>query len=487
MVAFQAGKPGVSYCGGPDAMLGHFDGAAWSLTTVATASTAQSGMVDRPGATAGPVDKSGDVVGTWPRCAITSAGVSYLAWQDIHFGGMGDNDLSKADLEFAYDKGAGFVVGDEVDNLGAGEYNAMALNQAGQPVVAYSGYTAGGVEVAVYGVIGSSGSLLQSIKPNPPELRTHPATPRMGPTFGGGRSMPANADDYDAPLARAAEHARSWLGSVGARAVPPRVTADALRETFGGPLPRHGCDAAEVVDQLAAGAEPGLMAMGSGRFFGWVIGGTLPAALAADWLVSAWDQNAGMRYATPAVAAIEEAAAAWLLDLLGLPAGADVGFVTGATMANFSCLAAARYAVLAAAGWDVARRRAHRAVRAVHVLVGAERHDTIDLALRYLGLGAPTRRGRRRPGPDPARRAGRRAGCSPEPASRSSSACRPATCTPARSTRSPRRSSWPIERGAWVHVDGAFGLWAAACPELAAPRRRVWRPPTPGRPTRTRR
>src|ERR671926_109223 len=150
-----------------------------------------------------------------------------------------------------------------------------------------------------------------------------------------------------------------------------------------------GMAPADVVDYLAANAEPGLMAMPSGRFFGWVIGGTLPAALAADWLVSSWDQNAALRYATPATAAIEEAAAGWLLDLLGLPPTADVGFVTGGTMANFTALAAARTFVLHQAGWDVGEHGLTGAPR-VHVLVGAERHDTVDLALRFLGLGRPT-------------------------------------------------------------------------------------------------
>lgn len=127
----------------------------------------------------------------------------------------------------------------------------------------------------------------------------------------------------------------------------------------------------------------------SGRFFGWVIGGTLPAAMAADWLVSAWDQNSALRYATPAIAAIEEAAGEWLLQLLGLPKESDVGFVTGATMANFTCLAAARWRLLADVGWDVDRDGLSGAPR-IHCLVGEEWHDTLDLALRYLGLGSPT-------------------------------------------------------------------------------------------------
>ena len=111
---------------------------------------------------------------------------------------------------------------------------------------------------------------------------------------------------------------------------------------------------------LASGVEPGLMAMPSGRFFGWVIGGTLPAALGADWLTSAWDQNAGMRYATPGVVAAEEAAARWLLDLLGLPDGAALGFTTGATAANFTGLAAGRQRVVGEAGWDLGPARSRR-------------------------------------------------------------------------------------------------------------------------------
>ena len=126
------------------------------------------------------------------------------------------------------------------------------------------------------------------------------------------------------------------------------------------------------------------MANASGRFFGWVMGSSLPAALAADWLVSAWDQNAGMRDATPGVVGVEEVAAAWLLQLLGLPSGAAVGFATGATMANFTCLAAARDRVLGRAGWDVAADGLSGAPR-VRVLVGAEGHGSVVLALRYLG------------------------------------------------------------------------------------------------------
>ncbi|WP_022887621.1 pyridoxal phosphate-dependent decarboxylase family protein [Glaciibacter superstes] len=268
---------------------------------------------------------------------------------------------------------------------------------------------------------------------------------------------------FDDALARASAHALEWLESVPTRPVAPRHRADALLDGFAKPLPEHPTDPAVVIDELAALAEPGLMAMGSGRFFGWVIGGTLPAALGADWLVSAWDQNAGMRFATPATAAAEEAAAGWLLDLLGLPPGADVGFTTGATMANFVGLAAGRQHVLDLAGWDLAADGLAGAPR-IRVFVGAERHDVIDLTLRYLGLGAPTV-------VDVDDQGRIRAEALAEAMDRSGGAEGPAiVCLQAGNLHSgafdPMNDATQVahDRGAWVHVDGAFGLWAAASP-----------------------
>lgn len=265
------------------------------------------------------------------------------------------------------------------------------------------------------------------------------------------------------PLSRAVAHALDWLANVPDRPVGPRVPAEQLVRTFGGPLPAGTTAPAEVVDLLAA-AEPGLMAIQSGRFFGWVMGGTLPVALAADWLTSAWDQNAGMWQATPAVAALERVAGDWLLDLFGLPATADVGFTTGATMANFTGLAAGRFAVLEAAGWDVHRDGLTGAPR-VHVLVGRERHDTVDLALRYLGLGQPAEvaaddQGRIEP-------AALRAALDTVPAGEPI-----VVCLQAGNLHSGAFDPFADaiaaahDRGAWVHVDGAFGLWAAASPRL---------------------
>jgi glutamate/tyrosine decarboxylase-like PLP-dependent enzyme len=280
--------------------------------------------------------------------------------------------------------------------------------------------------------------------------------------------MSAGEERFSDALEAAARHARQWLVSQETRPVGPRVTAADLAADFGGPLPAAGMPAAEVVDYLARKAEPGLMAMPSGRFFGWVIGGTLPAALAADWLVSAWDQNAVLRFASPAAAAIEEAAGCWLLELLGLPAECDVGFATGATMANFAGLAAARWRLLADAGWDADRDGLSGSPR-IRCLVGQERHDSIDLGLRYLGLGRPT--------VVPADRQGRIDPAELDCALDRALAAGPApllVCLQAGNLHSgafdPFAEAIAVAKahGAWVHVDGAFGLWAAAVPELSA-------------------
>jgi glutamate/tyrosine decarboxylase-like PLP-dependent enzyme len=287
---------------------------------------------------------------------------------------------------------------------------------------------------------------------------------RWSDQYGEGMGMSDRRGEYDKPLGRAADHVRSWLDSVADRPVGPRRTVDDLLPGFGGPLPELPTAPEDVVDELAGLAEPGLMAMPSGRFFGWVIGGTLPAALAADWMVSAWDQNTAMRFATPANVAAEEAAATWLLEILGLPAEAGVGFVTGGTMANFTCLAAGRNAVLSWAGWDVEAAGLTGAPK-LRVLVGEERHDTVDLALRYLGLGAPTPVAADDEGRiDVAALADALAGID--------DASPTIVCLQAGNVHSgafdPLAEGIEVahRHGAWVHVDGAFGLWAAVSPRL---------------------
>ena len=267
--------------------------------------------------------------------------------------------------------------------------------------------------------------------------------------------------DRDIALARAAGYATQWLDSLDTRPVPPQASVAEVTAALGTTLPDGPTAAPQVIDLLATACEPGLTAMPSGRFYGFVIGGTHPAALAADWLVSAWDQNAGLLLPTPALSAVENVAKGWLLDVLGLPAGSGVGFVTGATMSNFTCLAAARDAVLHKAGWQVATDGLTGAPR-VRVLVGAERHDTIDLALRYLGLGAPEAVAvddQGRIDPD---------------ALETQLAARPdgplIVILQAGNVHSGAFDAFgpAIEaahrHGAWVHIDGAFGLFAAASP-----------------------
>src|SRR3712207_6607491 len=154
-------------------------------------------------------------------------------------------------------------------------------------------------------------------------------------------------------LDETASYATEFLDGLAERRVAPTATAEELRKQLGGPLPDKPHESRQVIADLIKGAEPGIMATPSGRFFGFVIGGSLSAALAADWLASTWDQNAGLYAAAPAASVIEEVCGAWLKELLGLPEDISFGFVTGCQMAHFTALAAARHHVLKMAGWDV--------------------------------------------------------------------------------------------------------------------------------------
>lgn len=270
-------------------------------------------------------------------------------------------------------------------------------------------------------------------------------------------------DDRDAALLRAHEHAAAWLDSLATRPVPPRAGVADVVAALGTDLPDGPSPAADVVDLLATACGPGLTAMPSGRFYGMVIGGSHPAALAADWLTSAWDQNSALRTVTPAHTAVEDVTSAWLLELLGLPASGAVGFVTGATTANFTALAAARGEVLRRVGWDVRRDGITGAPR-VRVLVGAERHESVDLALSYLGLGAPE--------VVAADDQGRVSVAALEEALADQGSTSPPTIVVLQAGNVHSGAFDPFgpaveaahRHGAWVHVDGAFGLFAAASP-----------------------
>lgn len=262
-------------------------------------------------------------------------------------------------------------------------------------------------------------------------------------------------------LERVLDEATGFLDGLPGRSVAARTDVDGVAAALRRPLPDEGAEPLEVIEELIAGAEPGVVAMPSGRFFGWVIGGVLPATLAADWLTSTWDQNAGLLASSPAAAGVEWVASEWLLDLLGLPANSAVGFVTGAMIANFTCLAAARHEVLRRAGWDVERDGLQGAPD-VTVIVGEERHETVDVALRLLGLGEA--RSLVVPADDQGRirldtLADTLADVGNNPL---------IVCLQAGNVHSgafdPIRDAVDLAHryGAWVHVDGAFGLWAAA-------------------------
>src|SRR6476660_5761796 len=268
-------------------------------------------------------------------------------------------------------------------------------------------------------------------------------------------------------ISRTSSIATDYLASLATRPVARPVDLAALRIAMGGgPLPEHPTDPLTVVEDLAAAADRGLVASAGGRYFGFVVGGGLPAALGADWLTSAWDQNGGLYALSPAAAVAEEVAGAWLIDLLGLPAGTSVGFVTGATMANFTALAAARHGVLAKTGWDV-ERQGLQGAPPVTVITHGGTHITVYASLQMLGLGREGERVRKvaadeqgRMRPDALREA--LAGLDGPVI----------VCMQAGNVNSgafdPFEELIPIahESGAWVHVDGAFGIWAAGVPSM---------------------
>jgi glutamate/tyrosine decarboxylase-like PLP-dependent enzyme len=238
-----------------------------------------------------------------------------------------------------------------------------------------------------------------------------------------------------------------------------------LRLRLGGPLPDGPADPREVVSELAAVGSVAAVAIPSGRYFGFVIGGAVPASLAADWLTSAWDQNAGLYVAGPAASVVEEVAGAWLAELLRLPRDVSFAFVTGSQMAHATALAAARNHVLAEAGWDV-EREGLTGAPAIRVLAGEKVHSTVPRALRLIGLGfgsivqvSADDQGRMRP---EALREALAAGEGPTIVCAQAGEVNTGSFDPFEAIADAAEKA-----GAWLHVDGAFGLWAAASPRLA--------------------
>jgi len=266
-------------------------------------------------------------------------------------------------------------------------------------------------------------------------------------------------------LRQTADLAADFLESVPERPVFPRVGPDELRARLGGPVPEHPTDPSSVVADLAAVGSDGAVLIPGGRYFGFVIGGSVPAALAADWLTSAWDQNAGLYVGGPAASIVEEIAGAWLADLLRIPRAKSFAFVTGTQMAHATAMAAARNHVLAEVGWDVEEKGLTGAPR-VRVFAGEKAHSTFPRALRLIGLGTGSIT--TIPADDQSRM---RADALREALVGNDG---PAiVCAKAGEVNT--GSFDPFEEiadaaeqaGAWLHVDGAFGLWAAASPRFA--------------------
>ncbi|HSZ51125.1 MAG TPA: pyridoxal-dependent decarboxylase [Caulobacteraceae bacterium] len=263
-----------------------------------------------------------------------------------------------------------------------------------------------------------------------------------------------------AVLARACRHAVEYLEGLDNRPVAPTASLAVLRERLGVPLSAAPTPAETVIEELAAATAGGQLGSASGRFFAWVIGGALPSALAADWLASAWDVNAALYACGPAAAVVEEVAGAWVKDVLGLPKDVSFAFTTGCQIAHMTCLAAARHAVLRDVGWDV-EAGGLAGAPPIRVLANDQRHGSIERALRFLGLGTralqplPTGKGGRLDAPTLATALG--AGSWPTILVLDAGDLNIGAVDPFSDLIPMAKAA-----GAWVHVDGAFGLWARA-------------------------
>jgi glutamate/tyrosine decarboxylase-like PLP-dependent enzyme len=262
-------------------------------------------------------------------------------------------------------------------------------------------------------------------------------------------------------LAETATRAAGYLAGIGSRRVAPRVEDIARLDALGGVLPQTGSDPVEVLALLDNVGSPATVTTTGGRYFGFVIGGAMPAALAANWLAGAWDQNAAFSVMSPVSAKIEEIVLAWIVDLFGLPPSCGAGFVTGTTMANFSALAAARTALLERVGWDVEENGLFEAPP-IQVVVGEEVHVSLLKALSLLGLG------RSRVTRVPTDSQGRmKADAMPQLDERTVICIQAGNVNTGAFDPAGEICLRAQEAGAWVHVDGAFGMWAAVSPRYA--------------------
>jgi glutamate/tyrosine decarboxylase-like PLP-dependent enzyme len=273
--------------------------------------------------------------------------------------------------------------------------------------------------------------------------------------------MRTEASAFQKPLEAALENALVYLESLDRASVAATVDLVTLRKRIGKALPNEGVPPEQVVADLVKDAAGGILGSAGGRFFGWVIGGSVPAALAADWLTSAWDQNSGHHSCGPAAAVVEEVSGKWLKEILGLPAHASFALVTGCQMAHVTCLAAARHAILAKQGWDTEKRGLYGA-SPIRVVTSDNRHETFDRAIRLLGMGLAQVEYL------PADCDGQLPANALDQALKADPSAPTIVLLQAGDVNTGKYDSFetliPIAKhyGAWVHVDGAFGLWAAA-------------------------
>ncbi|MGO9318374.1 MAG: pyridoxal phosphate-dependent decarboxylase family protein [Terracidiphilus sp.] len=277
--------------------------------------------------------------------------------------------------------------------------------------------------------------------------------------------MSSTNQQHHQVLHSACQAAVSYLDNLDRSSVAATVDLETLRGRLARELPQQGLPPEQVIDELIADVEGGILGSAGGRFFGWVIGGALPAALAADWLTAAWDQNASIYATGPAASVVEEVAGGWLKQILGLPFAASFALVSGCQMAHVTCLAAARHAMLAKHGWDVEESGLSGAPP-LRILANRQRHGSIERAVRMLGMGRGNivnlpedELGRVRP--DGLEEELQRHPASPVIVVLQAGEINTGACDPF-------ELLIPIAKnhGAWVHVDGAFGLWAAASPRL---------------------
>ena len=275
---------------------------------------------------------------------------------------------------------------------------------------------------------------------------------------------PSTSTIFQNSLESALRHALAYLESLDTASVAPTAPVETLRARMGRPLTEDGTAPEQVIADLVTDSAGGLMGTAGGRFFSWVIGGSVPAALAADWLTGAWDQNACLYATAPAASVAEEISGAWLKDLLGLPPSASFAFVTGCQMAHVTCLAAARHGVLERGGWNVEERGLGGAPP-VRIYASRARHGTVKRAIRLLGFGSDNLIGL------DADESGRLLPAALDAALSADSA--PAIVVLQAGELNTGvfddfAKLIPIARrhNAWVHIDGAFGLWAAASPRF---------------------